>query len=142
MQGESVGTLFHPLKHTLKGRKRWILAIPCKGEVWIDDGAVSALRDRRKSLFAAGILKVEGTFNSQDGVRICDKTGFEVARGLPNYDVEEARKLAGRDSSAFDALLGYHGPEEIIHRDNIALVLGTEDGGASTVGDGDLEDDL
>lgn len=96
MQGERVGTLFHPLKHQLKGRKRWIVAVPCRGEIWLDDGAVRAVRDKRKSLFAAGIVRVEGPFNAQDGVRICDRNGFELGRGLPNYDHEEIGKIRVR----------------------------------------------
>ena len=71
----------------------------CRGELWLDAGAVTAIKDKHKSLFAAGIVKIVGDFHAQDGVRICDQNGFEVARGLPNYDAEEIAKIAGKDSS-------------------------------------------
>ena len=50
-----------------RGRKRWILSVPVRGEVWLDGGAVAAVRDRKKSLFSAGIHRVEGEFEAQVG---------------------------------------------------------------------------
>ena len=41
-----------------RGKKRWIMGVPAKGEIWVDAGAVRAVRDARKSLFSAGITKV------------------------------------------------------------------------------------
>jgi hypothetical protein len=41
-----------------RGRKVWILTVPPAGEVWLDAGALRAVRDRKKSLFSAGIAKV------------------------------------------------------------------------------------
>lgn len=60
-----LGTLFHPLPHAARGRKRWILSVPVRGQVWLDAGAVVAVRDKHKSLFAAGICKVVGDFHVQ-----------------------------------------------------------------------------
>ncbi len=34
------------------------MGVPAKGEIWVDAGAVRAVRDARKSLFSAGITKV------------------------------------------------------------------------------------
>jgi hypothetical protein len=36
-----------------------------RGQLWLDAGAVRAVRDRHKSLFAAGITKVTGDFHAQ-----------------------------------------------------------------------------
>ena len=47
------------------GRKRWILSVPVRGEVWLDEGAQRAVQDRKKSLFSAGIVKVVGDFEAQ-----------------------------------------------------------------------------
>lgn len=49
-----MGTRFHPLEHNLHGRKRWIVSVPVHGTVWLDAGAVRAVRDKHKSLFSAG----------------------------------------------------------------------------------------
>jgi hypothetical protein len=52
-----IGTKFHPLTHALHGRKRWVVAVPVRGHLWLDAGAVAAVRDRHKSLFSAGACR-------------------------------------------------------------------------------------
>ena len=67
-QGEpKLGTKFFPLPHSLKGRKRWILSVPVRGQLWLDAGAVRAVRDKHRPLVAAGITRVEGEFGLQVG---------------------------------------------------------------------------
>ena len=51
-----------------------------------------------------------------------DSQSTEIARGLVNYNVDEVKKIAGRNSSEFESLLGYADDEELIHRDNLVLV--------------------
>lgn len=48
-----------------RGRKRWILSVPVRGEVWLDEGARRAVQDRKKSLFSAGIVHLTGDFEAQ-----------------------------------------------------------------------------
>lgn len=76
-----------------RDRKRWILSVPVKGELWLDSGAVTAVRDHKKSLFAAGILKITGDFAAQDAIVLCDSNGYEFARGLCNYTLKEVQKV-------------------------------------------------
>ena len=83
-----------------RGKRRWILSVPVKGEIWIDAGALRAVRDRRKSLFSAGIVRVTGDFDSHDAVRICDGSGTEIGRGLSNYAHDEVQLLMVRAQSA------------------------------------------
>jgi len=85
LKGEEVGTVFHASNAPVRGRKRWVLSMKPVGSLWLDAGAVRAVKDRHCSLFAAGICKVEGTFSGQDVVAICDDEGREFARGLVNY---------------------------------------------------------
>lgn len=59
--------------------------VPISGEVWMDEGAVRAVRHRGKSLFSAGIINVEGSFGAQDCVLLCDAEGNAFAQGLTNY---------------------------------------------------------
>ena len=73
--------------------------MPVKGELWLDTGAVSAVRDQKKSLFAAGILKITGDFAAQDAVVLCDSNGYEFARGLCNYTQAEVHKVQVGPSS-------------------------------------------
>ena len=46
--------------------------MPVKGEITIDDGAVVAVRDKRKSLFSAGVRKIKGSFAPYDAVKLFD----------------------------------------------------------------------
>ncbi|KAL0031294.1 hypothetical protein WJX79_001058 [Trebouxia sp. C0005] len=122
MKGKQAGTVFHPLPNAVRDRKRWILSVPVKGELWLDSGAVAAVRDHKKSLFAAGILKITGDFAAQDAVVLCDSSGYEFARGLCNYTQSEVHKVQGKSSRVFKDELGFVGSEEIIHRNNICLL--------------------
>ena len=67
--------------------------MPVKGELWLDRGAVEAVKQHSKSLFAAGILNIQGAFAAQDAVVLCDASGIEFARGLCNYTCQELLKV-------------------------------------------------
>ena len=79
--------------HACRGRKRWILSVPVRGALLLDAGAVRAIRDRAKSLFSAGIVKVVGNFAAQDAVSLCDEDGAEFGRGLCNYRHDEVARV-------------------------------------------------
>ncbi|KAK9786300.1 hypothetical protein WJX73_008025 [Symbiochloris irregularis] len=120
-----IGTIFYSHPRLNRGRKRWIPAVPIKGELWLDHGAHRAVLDRSQSLFSAGIRRVVGTFSSHDAVSLCTADGTEFARGLCNYAHDEVERIKGKNSKDFLEELGYLGPPEIIHRDNISsLALG------------------
>lgn len=103
-------------------RKRWIAAsLKPRGTLEVDRGAVEALA-AGKSLLPAGVVSITGTFGRGDAVRIVNGAGEEIARGLVSYSVEEARRIAGRRSNEILGLLGYRGRDEVVHRDNLALV--------------------
>ena len=76
-----------------RGRKRWILSVPVKGTLLMDEGAVRAVIERSKSLFSAGIVGVSGDFNAQDAVQLCDADGTELGRGLCNYSAAEVDRI-------------------------------------------------
>ncbi|KAA0242128.1 MAG: glutamate 5-kinase [Candidatus Brocadia sp. AMX2] len=124
VQGEDVGTLFLPKEEKLASRKRWIgYTIKPKGKIYIDDGAMHALRDKGKSLLASGIVSVEGTFNKGDIISICGKgNGVIVARGLTNYSSAEIEKIKGCSTSHIAKVLGYKLYDEVIHRDNMVIL--------------------
>ncbi|HEY9907175.1 MAG TPA: glutamate 5-kinase [Thermosynechococcaceae cyanobacterium] len=123
LQGEAIGTQFEPQPRPTSARKRWIAngLVPA-GKLYLDDGAVRAVRNAGKSLLPAGIVATEGTFESQDAVVLCDRAGQEIARGLVNYSSEELQKIQGFQSEAIAAILGYSGVETVVHRDNLALL--------------------
>jgi glutamate 5-kinase len=124
LQGEAIGTQFEPQPRPASARKRWIAhgLVPV-GKIYLDEGAVKAICHGGKSLLAAGILSVEGDFESQDAVVLCDRAGREIARGLVNYSSLELNAIKGLQSEAAQTCLGYPGPETVMHRDNLMLTL-------------------
>ncbi len=123
LQGEPIGTQFEPQLQPSNARKRWIAygLIPV-GKLLLDEGAVKAISRAGKSLLAAGITAVEGEFDSQEAVQLCDRNGKEIARGLVNYSSAELNQIRGRHSSEIAAILGYVGAETVVHRDNLVLI--------------------
>jgi glutamate 5-kinase len=114
-------TWFYPSVAPLTARKQWIKgSIKPQGRLTVDGGAAAALA-KGGSLLPAGIRAVEGEFQKGDSVVVVDASGREVARGLAAYGAEDAKRLLGRKSGDFEALLGYGGPDEMIHRDDLVL---------------------
>jgi glutamate 5-kinase len=102
-------------------RKRWIAgSLKPAGRVTVDAGALKALQSG-KSLLPAGVTAVEGRFERGDAVLICDAEGNEVARGLAAYSAADAQRIKGHKSREIEAVLGYRGREELIHRDDLVL---------------------
>jgi glutamate 5-kinase len=102
-------------------RKRWIAGVlHPEGVLVIDDGAVKALKTG-KSLLPAGVRQVDGRFERGDAVLVRDKNGGEIARGLAAYGAADAERIAGKRSLEIEAILGYRGRDEMIHRDDLAL---------------------
>jgi glutamate 5-kinase len=102
-------------------RKQWIAgSLQPVGELHVDAGAVRALRDGR-SLLPAGVTKVDGHFDRGDPVVVLGPDGAEIARGLSAYSRGDAERIQGRRSSELEALLGFRGRDEIIHRDDLVL---------------------
>jgi len=123
LEGEVVGTLFVPRPGKLRSRKQRIgFAYTPKGRLVVDDGAKQALLERGSSLLAVGIEFVSGQFRQGDVVSVVDSGDAEIARGLVNYGAEEVRKIRRCRTSEFEARLGYHPFDEVIHRDNLVLL--------------------
>jgi glutamate 5-kinase len=121
--GADIGTLLTPSEEQrLAARKRWLAGhLQLAGKLWLDEGAVRVLKESGKSLLAVGVRKVEGVFGRGEVVACLDPDGQEVARGLVNYDADEARKIAGQPSAQIEAILGYIDEQELIHRNNMIL---------------------
>lgn len=135
------GTENHPLKaltegarHTLfaaaqsraQARKRWIMGtLDVAGTLHVDAGAARALLSG-KSLLPIGITSVKGDFARGDAVSIVDPEGREIARGLAGLGREEADLVKGKNSTRIEQILGYDTRSEMVHRDNMVVLLGLE----------------
>lgn len=122
LAGEDVGTLVRPHGSRLAARKHWIAyTLRSRGDLILDEGAVGAIRDGRRSLLPAGILGVRGSFEPGDLVILRDVAGREVGRGLTRYGTQAVAQLAGARTADIGARLGYHGPDEVVHRDDLVV---------------------
>lgn len=121
--GAELGTLLRPSQSPLVARKQWLaVQLQVKGRLHLDAGAVRALRAAGKSLLPVGVTAIEGKFSRGDLVACLDPNGTEVARGLVNYDTEQALLLIGKTTRRIEAVLGQVDDPELIHRDNLVLV--------------------
>jgi glutamate 5-kinase len=124
LSGEPVGTLFLAHGQAHRARKRWIgLTVRPRGHYVVDDGARRAIESGSKSLLPIGIVDVEGEFEKGDVVAVRDREGAEFARGLTNYSTADARAIRGLRTPQARAALGTAFYDEVIHRDNLVLIL-------------------
>jgi len=122
--GEDVGTLFFPAQHPLNSRKYWIAyTLRSHGKLTVDNGAMNAIIDSGKSLLPSGIVEVEGNFMIGDPVSCINFQGKVFAKGLVNYSAEEIRKIMGLKSTNIQQVLGHKDYDEIIHRDNMVVIM-------------------
>ncbi len=122
-QGETTGTLFLPQSKTLTPRKRWIgFSAQPAGQLVVDDGAAKAMCVDGRSLLAIGVREVSGDFGKGDIVSIVNLQSTEVARGLINYSSTQVRQIRGCRSDRIEQILGQCPYEEVIHRDNLAVM--------------------
>ena len=121
--GQVSGTILRADLELLASRKQWLATLPASGKLYLDAGAVDALKTRGSSLLPVGVKQVEGSFTRGDMVSCIDTQGQEIARGLINYGVKETRSIMGRPSAEIEISLGFVNEEELIHRDNLVLSL-------------------
>lgn len=124
LKGEQTGSLFVPREDRMKARKLWIaFGSPVQGTLVVDAGAAGALLKKGKSLLPSGIVSVEGSFTTGNVVSIVDPAGQEIARGISNYNAQALQLIKGQNSRKIKEILGYHDYDEVVHRDNLTIVL-------------------
>jgi glutamate 5-kinase len=122
-KGEAIGTRLSAATVPLAARKQWLADhLTATGRLRLDAGAVKALARDGKSLLPIGVVEVSGAFSRGELVACLDPAGKEVARGLVNYSADETRRIMRRPSGEIEAVLGYLGEPELIHRDNLVLL--------------------
>jgi len=121
--GEAIGTRFLPATSKLESRQRWMLSgLSTKGKLVVDPGAALALRKQKRSLLAAGIEQIEGTFQRGDIVNIHDPEGTQIGCGITNYSSEDISVMKGRHSRQIASLLGHDYGSEVVHRNNLVVL--------------------
>lgn len=103
LAGESLGTWVPARSARKRARKAWMaFATAPRGRIHVDAGAERALRDLGRSLLAAGVVRVEGSFVAGDPVEVVGPAGATFARGLAGCSAEDVQG-------------------EVIHRDELVV---------------------
>ena len=119
MVNDKTFTHFTPKISSLDARKKWIIgSLSSSAVISVDAGAAKALLNG-KSLLAAGIIKVKGSFDKGENVLIVDQNEKQLARGLASFNSEEIDKIKGKQSKEIEKILGYLSKSEIIHKDDM-----------------------
>lgn len=122
IEGEALGTFVQPTETQLNSWQAFIAhAIKPKAIIVIDAGAAKAIRSKKASLLASGIISTRGSFQRGDGVRCCLEDGTEISRGIVEYNKDDVKKIAGKQSAEIEALLGFCVSRGVIHRENMVI---------------------
>lgn len=118
-----IGTLFLPVADRLGSRKHWIAyTLKPAGALVVDAGASAAIKEQGRSLLSPGINDVRGMFDEGECVLCLDETGKAFAKGLVNYNSDALKRIKGARTSQIEQILGYKVSDEVIHRDDLALL--------------------
>ena len=106
----------------MDAKKKWIIgSLNSSGIVFVDQGAARALNDG-KSLLAAGVTKITGSFDKGENVLIIDQNEKHLARGLASFNSNEIDKIKGKQSKEIEKILGYSSKSEIIHKNDMVML--------------------
>ncbi len=120
--GESIGTCFLPGNGPLESRARWIMSgLGVRGTLVIDEGAAAALKKQKRSLLAAGVVEVRGSFERGDLIDVADITGNRLGSGISNYGSSDLLIIKGAHSDEIGGKLSHDYGPEVIHRNNLAV---------------------
>ena len=120
--GENVGTVFLP-SGRMRGKRRWIAyAAGVRGRIVVDAGArTGALTQRKASLLASGVVRVDRPFAPMDVVSIVDGDGREFARGIANCCQPASRRTLRSETRMVPAAAAWIACA-LFTRDNIVLM--------------------
>ena len=122
VKGKALGTLFLPNPDKIGRNKRWLAFVSkARGQLFLDEGGVKAMRTRKSSLLPAGVREIKGSFKAGDFVEVCNGEGDVIGRGRTSYSSSEVQLIRGQKSGRIPEILGRKGPDEVIHRDQLVI---------------------
>jgi glutamate 5-kinase len=135
LAGQPLGTWLPARSGRKRARKAWMaFATFPRGRIHVDAGAELALRDLGKSLLAAGVVSIEGSFAPGDPVEVVGPAGAVFARGTARFSAQDLARMAGRrrsnrslESSRSErplpagAAKRHSRDGEVIHRDELVI---------------------
>lgn len=109
----TIHTRFVPAKDEVSSVKKWIAHSEgfAKGEIHLNADAVKVLKGPKAvSLLPVGVVRIAGTFEKDDIVKIMDSEGRQMGVGRIAFDSEEAISMTGK-----------HGQKPLVHYDYLYL---------------------
>jgi glutamate 5-kinase len=122
LTGENIGTRFLPTEKKAEFYKKWIIAQAIEDGVMVDDGADRILKQGKSSLLAVGIKTCVGNFHRGDIISIYNDEQEKIGFGLSNFESTEVELIKGHPSEEYYEILGFHGTDEVIHKDNLVVI--------------------
>ncbi|WP_043444942.1 glutamate 5-kinase [Arthrobacter sp. L77] len=123
LRGDDVGTWFTATGKRQPIRLLWLAHLArVLGTLVLDDGAVRAVGERRRSLLAAGVVDVDGVFEAGDPVQLVSGDGTVVARGLVNYSSTELPRMLGRSTHDLAEELGAEYERSVVHVNDLVVL--------------------
>tara|TARA_Y100001968_G_scaffold278767_1_gene274294 strand:- start:19032 stop:20123 length:1092 start_codon:yes stop_codon:yes gene_type:complete len=115
LEGSRGGTVFHPHPQPLGNRKSWLIhALKTVGNLYLDQGACYAIKNKGASLLLVGIEKIDGEFEANQPVRVLNNQNVEIARGISSLGSEKLRNLISTPMIKTKSPI-------VIHRDVLVL---------------------
>ncbi len=115
------GTIFRGDKRKT-ARKTWLAGrLTARGTLVVDEGAAAALTKGR-SLLPAGVTGTSGEYRRGDVVNIAGPDGAVIARGLAEFDADDAARIIGHRSEDIAVILGSVQRSVLVHRDHMVLL--------------------
>ncbi len=117
--GDQIGTRFAARQDRLNARRSWLAhGSRSVGRLFMDEGAVSALRRSGGSLLAPGIERIEGQFDEGAIVDLMDPRGKCIGKGIVSFSAHDLEYFTTLRSKR-DQLRGL---PEVVHRNDMALL--------------------
>ncbi|MUK01928.1 glutamate 5-kinase [Vibrio cholerae] len=124
LRGDDVGTWFTATGKRQPIRLLWLAHLArVLGTLVLDDGAVRAVRERRRSLLPAGVVEVSGVFEPGDPVQLVGGDGTVVARGMVNYSSAELPRMLGRSTHDLAEEFGAEYERSVVHVNDLVVLL-------------------
>ncbi len=117
-------TWFLPAPEGRSARKRWIAgSLSPLGALTVDAGAARALRAAAAPCCRPACAAVDGDFERGDAVLVLAAGRRPSWRAAsPPMPARTPRRITGHRSEEIEAILGWRGRDELIHRDDLVLL--------------------
>lgn len=124
LAGQNPGTHFLANQEVSKAKKHWLKhTLKSHGQLFLDSGAVNALKHNGASLLPSGILSITGEFLAGESIEIINaSTKTIIAKGICQYNHQDLFRIKGAKTDEIQSILGFCPSRVIVHRDDMVIL--------------------